>query len=166
MDIFDFLTGISPWWWVAGALALGIIEVLTFSFFLIWPALAAFAVAVLMWLFPDMSGTWQILLFSALSVLFTVAGRQIVMNNKPESDAPGLNERSAQLIGRTATVIDGFAGGGVGNVEIDGVRWRARMTPGAERPTAGQVLDIVDANGMTLILAPLDYADETVKRPA
>ncbi|MEO1494234.1 MAG: NfeD family protein [Pseudomonadota bacterium] len=154
MEIFAFLDGISPWWWVAGALVLAIIEVLTFSFFLIWPGLAALAVAILMWMFPEMSGTWQILLFSVLSVIFTVAGRHFVMTNKPVSEAPGLNQRSAQLVGRKAAVIDGFAGGGLGNVEVDGVRWRARMAQGAERPAPGDVLEVVEADGMTLILAP------------
>jgi len=154
MEIFAFLDGVSPWWWVAGALALAIIEVLTFSFFLIWPGLAALAVGVLMFLVPDLSGTWQVLLFAVLSVAFTLVGRHLVLTRTPNSDAPGLNQRSAQLVGRTAVVIDGFAAGGVGNVEVDGVRWRARMESGAERPGTGQILEITGAEGMTLVLSP------------
>lgn len=158
MEIFAFLDGISPWWWVAGALVLAIIEVLTFSFFLIWPGLAAVAVAILMWMVPDMSGTWQILSFSVLSVLFTLAGRHFVMTNTPVSDAPGLNQRSTQLVGRTAKVLDGFDGGGLGNVEVDGVRWRGRLAPGTARPEAGDVLEITEADGMTLILSTTGQA--------
>lgn len=152
MDIFGFLTGISPWWWVALALALAIIEMTTFSFFLIWPGIAAVFVAILMWIFPEMSGTWQILIFATVSVAFTLAGRWYVQNRKPESDAPGLNDRSEQLVGRTAVVIDGFAGGGLGNVEVDGVRWRGRMEEGSPRPEPGQVVDVTGAKGMTLVL--------------
>lgn len=153
MEIFSFLTGISPWWWVAAALALGIIEVLTFSFFLIWPGLAAAIVAVVMWIVPDLSGTMQILVFAILSVVFTLLGRQYVLNRTPTSETPGLNQRSAQLIGRNAVVIDGFASGGLGNVEVDGMRWRARMSEGATRPGSGQTLEIVGSEGMTLILS-------------
>jgi membrane protein implicated in regulation of membrane protease activity len=154
MDIFGILTGISPWWWVAAALALGIVEVLTFSFFLIWPGLAALVVAIAMWLVPDLSGTMQILIFAILSVIFTLLGRQFVLNRKPTSETPGLNQRSAQLVGRNAVVIDGFASGGLGNVEVDGMRWRARMSAGATRPASGQTLEVVDTDGMTLVLSP------------
>ena len=152
MDLFGFLDGISPWWWIAGALVLAIIEVLTFSFFLIWPGLAALAVGILMWIFPGMSGTTQVLVFSILAVLFTWAGRAYVLNRVPSSESPGLNRRSSQMIGRHATVVDGFTGGGVGNVEIDGIRWRARMADGATVPEPGEVLPITGADGMTLIL--------------
>lgn len=155
MEIFAFLDGISPWWWIAGALALAIIEVLTFSFFLIWPGLAALGVGLVMFVVPDLSGTWQVLLFAVLSVVFTVIGRQVVLTRVPTSEAPGLNQRSLQMIGRNASVVDGFAAGGLGNVEVDGVRWRARLIEGAERPTSGQVMQITGADGMTLILSPL-----------
>ena len=154
MDIFGFLDGISPWWWVALALALGTIEILTFSFFLIWPGLAAFAVAILMWVFPGMSGTWQILIFAVLAVAFTLAGRWLVLSRKPTSEVPGLNDRAIQLIGRNAVVIDGFVAGGLGNVEVDGVRWRARMADGAPPPASGQVLSVTGTQGMTLLLSP------------
>ena len=154
MDLFGFLDGISAWWWIAGALALAIIEVLTFSFFLIWPGLAALAVGILMWIFPDMSGNAQVLVFSVFAVLFTWAGRVYVMNRKPTSDRPGLNDRASQMIGRHATVVDGFAGGAIGNVEIDGIRWRARLVDGAGAPEPGDVLPITGADGMTLILTP------------
>ena len=151
-DLFQFLDGISPWWWIALAFGLGAIEVLTFSFFLIWPGLAAVGVAVMMWLFPGMSGNSQMLWFAVMSVIFTLAGRQFVLSRKPTSDQPNLNQRGAALIGRNAEVVDGFAAGGLGNVLVDGMRWRARLAEGTQRPAAGDVLDIVEAEGMILIL--------------
>ena len=153
-DLFQFLDGISAWWWVALAFALGAIEVLTFSFFLIWPGLAALGVAILLWLFPGMSGNAQMLWFAVMAVAFTVAGRQLVFLRRPTSDKPNLNQRSAALIGRNAIVIDGFAAGGHGNVQVDGMPWRAKMMEGAERPAAGDILDIVEADGMVLVLQP------------
>jgi membrane protein implicated in regulation of membrane protease activity len=47
---------------------------------------------------------------------------------------------------------------GVGWVEVDGVRWRARLAEsgggGAEPPEAGATMSITDADGMTLVVAP------------
>ncbi|MEM6662022.1 MAG: NfeD family protein [Pseudomonadota bacterium] len=152
MDIFDFLNDISPWWWVAAALALGAIEILTFSFFLIWPALAALLVAIFMWMSPGMSGATQIFWFAILSVVLTLAGRYWVMTNKPTSDNPPLNNRAAALIGRQAVLLDGLTGRGVGNVEVDGIRWRARLAVDEPAAEAGQSLSITDTEGMVLIL--------------
>lgn len=154
-DLFQFLSGISPWWWVALAFGLAAIEVLTFSFFLIWPALAALGVAVVLWIAPGLSGSSQLLWFVIMAVAFTLAGRQLVFLRKPTSDRPHLNQRSAALVGRNAVVIDGFAAGGLGNVQVDGMPWRARMAEGQSRPAAGDILDIADADGMILILQPI-----------
>ncbi len=156
MDVLGFLTGISPWWWVAAALALGTIEVLTFSFFLIWPALAALTVAILMWAFPGLAGSWQIVVFAVLSILYTLIGRQWVMSRQQaSSENPELNQRSAALIGRRAVVLDGFADGHTGNVEIDGTRWRAQLSIEQPRPQPGDVLEVTGTNRMTLVVGPV-----------
>lgn len=154
-DLFQFLQGISPWWWVALAFGLAAVEVVTFSFFLIWPALAALGVAILLWVVPDLSGSAQLLGFAVMAVVFTLAGRQLVFLNKPTSDRPNLNQRGAALVGRNAVVIDGFAAGGLGNVQVDGMPWRARLAEGVKRPAPGDVLDITAADGMVLVLEPI-----------
>ena len=152
MDVFDFLNGISPWWWVAAALALGTIEILTFSFFLIWPAIAAFLVAVLMWIFPEMTGAIQILIFAVASAVLTLIGRQWVMTKKPTSDNPGLNNRASALIGRNAVLIEDLAGTALGNVEVDGIRWRARLDKPEGTAASGASLRIHGTEGMVLVL--------------
>lgn len=153
--LFGVLTGISPWWWVALALALALVEVLTFSFFLIWPALAALTVAILMWMVPDMSGSSQLLWFSIMAAIFTFVGRQIVFMYKPTSERPNLNQRGSALIGRNAVIVDGFVAGGIGSVEVDGVRWRARVQDDSASPAPGEIFKIADADGMMLILKEL-----------
>lgn len=156
MELFSFLDGASPWWWIALGLGLGAIEIMTFSFFLIWPGLAAIAVGALMWAAPDMSGTMQLLMFAGLSIVLTIGGRWLVMTNKPSSEAPGLNNRASQLVGRTAIVLDGFQAGGSGNVEVDGVRWRGRLDDGVDPLTPGSVVHVSGADGMTLVLSSDD----------
>ena len=153
MDIFDFLNGASPWWWIAAGIGLGIVEMLTFSFFLIGPGIAAVVVGVVLWMAPGMSGAIQMLIFAALSIGLTLAARGYVLNRKPDSEVPGLNDRAAQMVGRMAVVVDGFAAGGTGNVEVDGVRWRAQLSEGAGAPAPGDVLRITDTRGMTLVVS-------------
>ncbi len=160
-DLFAFLDGASPWWWIALALGLGAIEMVTFTYFMLWLGLAAFTVGIGLAMFPSMPGTSQLLAFALLSVLYTVIGWAFVRRRQPADGQPGLNRRSAAVVGRQAVVTEAFSAG-VGWVEVDGVRWRARLAiregvgagVGAEPPKAGATMSITDADGMTLIVAP------------
>ena len=69
--LFGFLDGASPWWWVAFALTLGAFELMTFSYFLLWLALAALATGGALWLGPEMRGMLQVALFAFLSMALT-----------------------------------------------------------------------------------------------
>ncbi|MEO1610790.1 MAG: NfeD family protein [Pseudomonadota bacterium] len=157
MDMLAFLDGASPWWWVALAIAIGAVEMLTFTYFLIWLALAAFGTGVVMWIAPDMSGTAQVATFAGLSVVITVAGRFWLKSRRAApSDAPGLNRRSEQVIGRVGKALGDFESG-EGVIEIDGVRWRARDISG-EAASAGDLMSVIDADGMTLTCEPAQTA--------
>jgi membrane protein implicated in regulation of membrane protease activity len=57
------------------------------------------------------------------------------------------------VVGRQAVVTDAFSAG-IGWVEVDGVRWRARLLDGTQTPEAGATLSITSADGMTLIVEP------------
>lgn len=146
--LFDFLHGVSPWWWVTAGVVLIGFEMATMSFFLIWPGLAALVIAVLLWIAPDMSGVAQVALYAALAIAFTWVGRMIIKRTgQPQSDKPMLNRRSNQLVGRHAKAVEPFRSG-EGSVEIDGVRWKARTeTPKVD---AGADLRIIGADGMIL----------------
>ncbi len=125
MDILQILTGMSPWWWVIIAFALGSIEMATMTFFLIWPGLAALCMAGILVLAPNMSGAMQIALFAILAIILTFSGRHLLNkygDGGAESDET-LNNRAAQLVGRSAKVLEFERGFGV--VEVNGMRWRA-----------------------------------------
>lgn len=130
MEIIQFLEGISPWWWVILAFALGSIEMATMSFFLIWPGLAALGMAGLLILSPDMSGPAQIATYAILSIVFTFIGRFLFAKYGDGGGAADetLNNRSSLLIGRSAKVLEFDAGNGA--VEIEGTRWQARWADG------------------------------------
>ena len=156
-DLLAYLDGASPWWWIALALGLGAVEIVTFTYFMLWLGLAAFTVGIALAMFPTMPGTSQLLTFALLSVLYTVIGWVFVSRRQPKDGQPGLNRRSAAVVGRQAVVTGAFSAG-VGWVEVDGVRWRARLADtdggGAEPPQAGATMSISSAEGMTLIVAP------------
>ncbi len=147
MPYFDMLEGLSPWWWVAFGIALGAIEMVTLSFFLIWPGLAALLMAVILPFAPDMPGEIQVALFAMLSVILTLVGRALMARfgdgGEPVS---GLNQRSTQLVGRRAKVIS-FTGS-EGTVEIDGMQWRATGPDGVV--PEGSLVTITAADGMML----------------
>lgn len=149
MDLFAFLDGASPWWWIAAAIAIGAVEMLTFTYFLIWVALAALGTGAMMWVFPGMTGTGQLATFATLSVIITIAGRFWLKHRRSTpSDAPNLNRRSEQVIGRVGKALEAFDNR-EGVVVIDGVRWRARLT--GKSAAKDQSLSVIDADGMTLI---------------
>lgn len=148
MDILQLLQGISPWWWVAFALALGAVEMATMSFFLIWPALAALCVGGLLAVAPQMAGTSQIVVFAGLGILFTFSGRYLMGRYGDGADTlPGLNSRAQQLIGRHGTVLE--ISGSEGAIEVEGVRWRARW-PEGQTAKPGDRVRITGAMGMEL----------------
>lgn len=151
--MFAFLNGAAPWWWLIAALALGALEMLSFSYILLWPGLAALAVGLWLFLQPDLGGGGQVALFAVLSLAFTVAGRALVMRRPaPAGGRPGLNQRAARLIGRQAVVATQADGTAV-EVEIDGELWRARC---ALPLTAGATVRITGVDGAILEVTSAD----------
>ncbi len=154
MPFLDVLEGLSPWWWVAAAFALGALEMLTGTAVLIWVALSALVMAGVVALMPNLSGEFQITLFAVLSIGSTFAGRWAVnrFGDGGETHAT-LNQRSNHLIGRTATVLDFDAGTNNGAVEVEGMRWRATWATG-QSSALGETVRIREANGMNLTVEP------------
>lgn len=156
IDLFAFLDGASAWWWVALALGLGAVEVVTFTYFLLWLALGAATVAALLFVSPAASGTSQVVVFALATLVYAIAGWAWLKARRSGDTVTegGLNRRAAGLVGRTAVVSVPFRAG-VGKVEIDGVAWRARLASGTEDPPpdAGAVLRVAATEGTTLVVA-------------
>jgi len=156
-DLFAFLDGASPWWWIALALGLGAIEIVTFTYFMLWLGLAAFTVGISLAIFPAMPGTVQLLIFALLSILYTAVGWGYVRRRQVDDARPGLNRRAAAVVGRQGIVIEAFAAG-IGTVEVDGIRWRARLAGGATAPETGATMSIVSTDGTTVVVQPAEEA--------
>ena len=157
MPFLDVLEGLSSWWWVAAAFALGALEMVTGTAVLIWVALATLTMAVINALFPTISGELQIALFAALSIAVTFAGRW-GMQRFGDGGAVHitLNKRSNHLVGRTATVLDYHAGSNSGAIEIEGMRWQATWAVGQSSAT-GDTVRICSAKGMNVTVEPIAF---------
>jgi membrane protein implicated in regulation of membrane protease activity len=150
----SLLQGISPWWWVALAILLAAVEMVTITTVMVWSALAAFVTALTLWAAPGMGGFQQIGLFGVLSIVFFFVGRWAVDRfGQPGGGDSRLNERAQALVGRDAEVMSfSFA---EGKVVVDGVPWPARLEPGALPPSAGDRVRIVAADGITVRVRPV-----------
>lgn len=148
-DFFAWIAALSPWWWAAFGIALGAVEMATMSFFLIWPALAALIMPMILLLAPELSGAAIISIWAVLSVLLTFVGRAYVQRFGDKGEASDrLNNRAQLLVGRAARVVEWA--NGEGSVEIDGMRWRA-VSKAGHVPTDTSVF-IESADGMTLTI--------------
>jgi membrane protein implicated in regulation of membrane protease activity len=153
MSVLAALEGISPWWWVALAILLAAVEMVTVTTVVVWSALAAFVTALALWVAPGMDGAGQIALFASCSIAFTLAGRALVGRWGKQEEVGQLNRRAAQVIGRDA-VVDRFEFG-EGQVIVDGVPWPARLEEGAATPAVGARVRIVSVDGIVVRVRPL-----------
>lgn len=141
---------ISPWWWFGFALILGVIEMLSFSMYLIWPALGALAVAIALMIAPDLSGETQIILFAVASVGLTLAGRRIIaLKGDGGPRNPTLNNRANLMVGKIGEVVE-FAES-IGRIVVNETYWSAKWSEG-QRAKPGDKVKVVGAEGQTLVV--------------
>lgn len=142
--LIDLLNALGPQHWLVLGLLLLIAEMASGTTYLLWPAVAAFAVALVSWVAPT---TWvvEIALFAVLILVLTYFGHPIVKRWRNENAAQGLNERSTTLIG-TRGVVSNFANG-VGSVKVGDTIWRAVSDEALE---AGQPVQVASVDGVTL----------------
>jgi membrane protein implicated in regulation of membrane protease activity len=98
MELFAQL---QPWHWFVLAMVLGMLEIVATSGFFIGIALAALAMAGVLWVSPDLGWEWQLLWFGLLSVLLTVAYMVLFRRVNDATENPLLNNRAAQKIGES-----------------------------------------------------------------
>ena len=147
------------WHWLALGTILLILEVLSGTMLLLWPALAALAVGAIVAAEP-MAWYSQVVLFSMMTVASTVTGRYW-WKRRASSDRPNLNRRGNELVGRRIELANGLARGR-GRALVDGVWWQVAVADRAEAAhSAGEASDavavevvVVGVEGATLLVAP------------
>lgn len=139
---------VAPWiGWMIFGVALAIGELVLPGVFLIWIAIAAAVTGAVAWLLP-VPATVQIIIFAALCLIATYAGRRWYRDNPVPSTDPMLNDRAARLVGRSVVVVEPIANG-EGRVRVDDGTWSAT---GPDAPV-GTRLTVVGSDGTTLLVA-------------
>ena len=150
--IEELLREVGPWsWLLLGFVLLGL-ELLIPGVFLVWFGLAALVVGgISVMPFADV-GWWpwqmQSIAFVALSALFAMVGSRLVKGDREEEVARAdLNDRGAQLRGRTAVLVSPLVDG-IGRVKLGDTVWRVS---GPDLPEGAKVR-VVGADAETLVV--------------
>ena len=144
--ILKLITEFGGWSWIILGLVLLVLEILAPGIFFLWLGVAALAVgtvSLFVWGLGADIWTWQIqvLAFLILSVVLAYSGRSWLSRNEKASDEPLLNDRVAQMVGRTATLEQPITNG-VGHVRLGDTLWRVR---GPDLP-AGSTVRVCGGN--------------------
>ncbi|MGV6801400.1 MAG: NfeD family protein [bacterium] len=152
-DLGTFLANMPFWGWMILAVLLLILEILTGTTYMLWPAAAAFILGLVTTI--AFQGQWeiQLALFAGLTFILTVIGtpyaRKWLLDNR--SDKQNLNERGAQKIGQHVEVVKAFHNG-KGKVKVGDTEWNAQGDQDFEE---GVNVEIVSVDGITLIVKSL-----------
>ncbi len=136
-------------WWIA-AVILMILEVFAPGAIFLWMSISAVLVGLLLLLIPSMGIELQLLLFSVFSVVSVLVWRHYFGKREPLTDAPNLNQRNAQYVGRVFTLEQPIVNG-YGKIRVDDSTWKIA---GPDAPAGSQVR-IVGADGTLLKAEPL-----------
>lgn len=146
--ILEWIRELGAWSWIILGLVLLVLEVLAPGIFFLWLGAAALVVGAVGLIVADAGfwlWQWQVVAFLVLSIILTYVGRSLVARTSTVSDEPLLNNRVAQLIGRTATLEQPIANG-VGKVRLGDTLWRVS---GPDLP-AGTTVRVRGGNSDTL----------------
>jgi len=144
-----YLQHLSFWDWLAFGTVLLILEVFGAGGYLLWIGVAAAVVGVLTYLFPELPWAWQCLVSALLSVLTAVLWWQRQRSATKPSDAPGLNRRGSEFIGRTFVLHEAIVGGR-GKIRAGDTLW---LVTGRDLP-AGAEVRVTGQEGVILRVEP------------
>ena len=143
--MMTYLQHLSFWDWLAFGTVLLILEVFGAGGYLLWIGVAAAAVGVLTYVFPELPWAWQFLVFALLSVLTAVFWWQRQRSSAKPSDAPGLNRRGSEFVGRSFVLHEGIVDGR-GKIKAGDSLW---LVIGPDLP-AGSSVRVTGQDGVLL----------------
>ncbi len=129
--MLDALAQINHWHWISSGLVFVTIEIFVPGAFFFGMGLAALIVGAVLWVVPDFSWQWQLFSFAVLALISIVAGRHWIKSRPIETDQPLLNQRGAQYVGRTFTLIEAMDNG-QSKIQVDDSTWRVQGNAGAK----------------------------------
>ena len=132
-------------WLIVGVLLL-VLEVVTGTTYILWPAVAALIVGVIVFVLP-LAWEMQFLLFFILSAVLLVVGHKVVRPKMKGGEPSDLNDRARTMVGMRVKAVADFDTG-LGRVQVGDTQWRASIVDG--NPSAGAELRVISVKGTTL----------------
>jgi membrane protein implicated in regulation of membrane protease activity len=138
-------------WWVGGAIALGVIELLTLDLVFLMLSAGAFAGA----LAAGLGAPWWgcVIVFSAASVLMLAAVRPWALTRLRARGAPSVVTGAAATVGKAGHALTVVTAGG-GRVKIAGEVWSAHTASGGAPIDSGQAIVVTAIDGAAAVVAP------------
>lgn len=147
--MIDLLSSLTAWHWlILGVVLLGF-ELVSGSTYILWPAVSALFVGILLFIAPGLGWEMQLLLFFLLSIATLVLGRTHLQKLVKGGESSDLNDPGQAMIGRQVKAVSDFTGI-EGRVEVGDTQWSARLEAGSAK--AGDLLKVVEVKGATLIV--------------
>lgn len=141
---------VTHWHWFALAMALAGFEMLSMSFFLIFPALSAVMLGLIVYVEPSLDWRVQVLIFAVLSVVTTMIGRAWIRKLRAADGPATVNVRGQTYLGRRLRTTDALENGR-GRLRMDDTWWTARSVDGVTI-AADVLVEVADVDGATLLV--------------
>lgn len=145
--VIDFFSSLGSWNWFIVAGAMGLLEAIVPGVHFMWFGMAAVIIGALALMLP-LPLTAQVIGFALLALATILIARRYWSPQSIKTDAPDLNERGRQYIGRTVTVVEPIERGR-GKVQVGDTVWTAE---GPDLP-AGARATVTGINGTVLVVA-------------
>ncbi len=133
-------------WIIIGVLLL-VLELITGTTYILWPAAAALFVGIVTFILP-LSWEMQFLIFFLASAVLLFWGHKYLRPKMKGGEPSDLNDRARAMVGTRVKAIADFETG-QGRVQIGDSQWRARVDGGTA--AAGQELRVLRVEGTTLV---------------
>ncbi len=153
--IIDLLSGLGFWNWVFLGLLLMALETVVPGVHLLWFGLSAVVVGALALALSALGHAelftwpWQLVAFAIVSVMTVFWVRGVARQEQAATDAPDLNVRGAQYVGRLVTVEEAITSGR-GRVRVGDTLWPAQGADAAK----GARVRVTGVNGTVLVVEP------------
>ncbi len=148
IQLLESMNGIR---WVILGIVLLILELITGTTYILWPAAAALIVGALGFIVP-MGWELQFLLFFLLSSILLIVGHTHIRPKMKGGEPSDLNDRARQMVGMRVKAIADFETGR-GRVQVGDTQWRASIDKGTAQ--TGQELRVIAVKGTTLMVEPI-----------
>lgn len=134
------------WHWLVFGLLLIVAETFVFGAILLWFGIAALLVGVLVFAVPTLIWMPSILIWAVLSLVLVLGWQQYRKKNPAKDNAPTINRRGEQIVGRHFTLSKDVVNG-VGELHVDDTRWK--LVSHHDLP-AGSKVKVVAVEGTSL----------------